>query len=260
MFAVMILPEKGESGEKMVALHILGGVAALAAAYVLFLLLCSLFVDPSREYDRISPFYRRLLDDATAIALKLLRIKVHVTGMEHVPRGQPLLFVGNHRSNFDPIVTWYAFRPWQIAFVSKPENFKIPIFGRFIRKCGFMAIDRQDPRKAIATINRAAALLEQGEACVGVYPEGTRSKSGQLLPFHNGVFKIAKKAEVGIVVLAVSGTEEIHKRVPFRRSDVYLDVRAVIPAEEVKRERTEVIGQQVRGLLTPEEIREKEAV
>lgn len=243
----------------MVLLYVLGGVAALAAAYVLFLFVCSLFVDPSREYNRVSPFYRRLLDDATAVAMKLLRIKVRVTGMEQVPRGQPLLFVGNHRSNFDPIVTWHVFRDWRIAFISKPENFKIPIFGRFIRKCAFMPIDRQDPRKAIATINQAAAVLA-GETSVGVYPEGTRSKSGELLPFHNGVFKIAKKAGAGIVVLAVSGTEKIHKRVPFRRSDVYLDVRAVISAEEVKREKTEVIGQRVRGLLTSEEKKEKEAV
>ena len=196
-----------------------------------------------------SPFYRFLLDSATAAAMKLLRIKVHVNGLEKVPADTKLLFVSNHRSNFDPIITWYAFRKWKLAFISKPDNFKIPFFGRIIRKCCFLPIDRENPRKAIPTINRAASLLRQQEVSIGIYPEGTRSKRGKLLPFHNGVFKIARKANAPVVVLSVTGTETIFRQTPFRRSDVFLDVLEVIPAESIAAAKTEMIGTAVRHLM-----------
>ena len=181
--------------------------------------------------------------------MKLLRIRVHVTGMEQIPKDTKVLFVSNHRSNFDPIVTWYALKEWKIAFVSKPENFKIPIFGRIIRRCCFMPIDRKNPRKAISTINRAAKLLKKQEVSIGVYPEGTRSKTAEVLPFHNGVFKIAQKADAPIVVLCIIGTEEISKHTPFKTTNVYLDVLDVFPVENVKIKKTELIGASAHRLI-----------
>ena len=189
------------------------------------------------------------MDSATAAAMKLLRIRVHVSGIEKIPKDTKVLFVSNHRSNFDPIITWYILKKWKIAFVSKPSNFKIPFFGRIIRKCCFMPIDRENPRNAIVTINKAAKLLKKQEVSIGIYPEGTRSKNGQLLPFHNGVFKIAQKAEAAIVVLCVTGTEKISKRTPFRRTDVYLDVLEVFSAQGIKETRTEMISTAVRRLM-----------
>lgn len=233
----------------MIVLYVLATIGIAFAGYLLFLLICSLLVNTEKEYDKNSRFYRFVLNSATAAALKLLRIRVHVTGMEKLPQDERVLFVGNHRSNFDPIITWYVFKKWQPAFISKAANFKIPFFGRFIRKCCFMAIDREDPRKAIVTINRAAKLLKAQEVSIGVYPEGTRSKSGELLPFHNGVFKIAQKATAQIAVVSISGTEKIAKNLPFRASDVYLDVLEVIPTDEVSHVRTEVIGERVRSEL-----------
>lgn len=109
-----------------------------------------------------------------------------------------------------------------------------------------MAIDRENPRNAIKTIQKAADLLIKGQVSVGIYPEGTRSKTCMLLPFHNGVFKIAQRADAPIVVLAVSGTENIHKNYPFHHTDVYIDVIDVLPAEFVKENRTDVIGERVR--------------
>ena len=235
--------------DNMVILYLLGALGIILGAYILLLILCSLLVNTKREYGRDSKFYRWLLNSATAAMIKLLRIRVHITGMEKLPQGQSVLFVGNHISNFDPILSWYAFHKWRIAFVSKPENFKIPFFGRIIRKCCFMPIDRENPRKAISTINRAAKLLRKQEVSIGIYPEGTRSKHGQLLPFHNGVFKIAQRADAPIVVLCVTGTENISKRTPFRRTDVYLDVLEVFSAQGIKETKTEMIGTAVRRLI-----------
>lgn len=233
----------------MILLYILGGILGLFLLYLLFLGICALLVDPKKEHEKNSTFYRFLLDSATAAAIRLLRIRVHVTGTEKVPKDANVLFVSNHRSNFDPIVTWYAFRKRKIAFVSKPSNFKIPFFGRIIRRCCFMPIDRENPRNAITTINKAAKLLRQQEVSIGIYPEGTRSKTEQLLPFHNGVFKIAQKADAPIVVLCVTGTEKIAKQTPFKPTDVHLDVLGVFSAEEIRGKKTETIGTAVRRLI-----------
>lgn len=112
-----------------------------------------------------------------------------------------------------------------------------------------MAIDRENPRNAMKTILKAAELLKQDEVSVAVYPEGTRSKSCELLPFHNGVFKIAQKAEVPIVVVAVRGTETIHKKYIRHRSDVWIDIIDVLSAEEIKGSRSKDIGDRVYGDL-----------
>lgn len=91
--------------------------------------------------------------------------------------------------------------------------------------------------------------MKKQEVSIGIYPEGTRSKSGELLPFHNGVFKIAQKANVPIAVLSVNGTEHIAKNIPFRKTDVHLDVLEVIPADEVAATKTETMGQRIREKL-----------
>lgn len=231
----------------MIVLKLLGVVVSLVLLYVLFLIACSLFVNPKKEYDTHSNFYRTLLNGATAIAIKIMRIRLHVTGLDKIPIDtKKLLFVSNHRSNFDPILTWHILKRWTPAFVSKASNFKIPVFGRFIRKCCFMAIDRDNPRNAIKTINKAAELLKKGEVSIGIYPEGTRSKNCELLPFHNGVFKIAQKADADIVALTVSGTEKIHKRYPFKHTDVYIDVLDVISAKNGKEMKTEILGAKIK--------------
>ena len=116
-------------------LFFLAGILVLIGLLFLFLFLCSLFVDPKKEYDKDGRFYRALLNGATGAALKLLRIRVQVSGEEKLPADSPVLFVCNHRSNFDPIITWYVFRKYRPAFISKEANFHIPFFGRFIRRC-----------------------------------------------------------------------------------------------------------------------------
>ena len=238
----------------MIVLKILGLtlalIAAVIAAYFLFAFVCGLFVDPKREYDEPSRFYRALMNSITAFILRAARVKIHTSGAEAVPGNtRKLLFVSNHRSNFDPLITWHYFKDRQMVYVSKDANFKLPIAGRIIRRCCFMAIDRENPRNAMNTIKKAAGLLRKGEMSVGVYPEGTRSKDGTLLPFHNGVFKIAQKADAPIVVFSISGTEVIHRNFPWHHTDVYLDVLEIIPADEVKGAKTDVLGDHIRELL-----------
>ena len=216
-----------------------------------FLILSTLFINPKKEYKKNSKFYRWLLDNYTWFAFICLNVKIHAEGMEKVPENTRFLLVQNHYSNFDPIATWFVFKKNTLAFVSKPENFKVPFFGRMIRKCCFMAIDRENPRNAVKAVDNAANLMKSNEASIGIYPEGTRNKSYVgLLPFHNSVFKIAHKANnAPIVIVGVSGTEKIHKNTPWKRTHVYMEVLEVLSTEQVQAMRTNEIGKIVEEKL-----------
>lgn len=233
-----------------IVLGILLCIIAIVLLEFIFLWVCSLFVDTSREYEQDSTFYRALVNWATSVALWGARVRIHTSGLEKVPEDKKLLFVGNHRSNFDPEITWHVFKKWKLAYITKEENFHIPIFGKHIRKCCFMKIDRENPREAVKTIVKAGDLLKKQEVSIGTYPEGTRNRAAQgLLPFHNGVFKPAQMAGVPIVVVALSGTEKIAKNFPLHHTDVYLTVADVIPAEDVAIMKTAEIGRRVEEAL-----------
>ena len=233
----------------MILLYVILGIIGTLLLCVIFLIISSLFADRNKFYEKESKFFRFLLTYSTAIASVILRIRLKVKGKEKIPKGRFLL-VSNHRSKFDPILTWLAFGKYHIAFISKFENFKVPVFGRIIRKCCFMGIDRENPRKAVETINQASKLLINDEVSVGVYPEGKRNYEEGLLPFHNMVFKIAIKANVPIVVITVKGADKIHKNYPLHHSDVIIDVVEVIPAEKVKTMKTSEIGDYVAELMS----------
>ncbi len=231
-----------------ILLWVLLGLVGLLLAYVMLIIISSLFVNTKKEYQRESRYFRFLLNSSTWLASKILRIKLHVTGMEKLPKGR-FLMVSNHRSKFDPILSWLVFDKCQIAFISKPENFKVPVYGRIIHRLCFMAIDRENPRNAVKTINRAVDLLNRDVACVAVYPEGTRNFEEGLLPFHNAMFKIAQKANVPVAVVTVRNTYDIQKNYPLHRSHVYVDVVEVLSAEEVKAVKTAALGDKVRDLM-----------
>ena len=233
-----------------ILLAILGSVVASFLLLILFTILVSLFADKNKVYTKHSRFYRRLLNLWTWVMMKLLCIKVHVTGMEKMNgvKGRFLL-VSNHRSNFDPLLSWYVFKKYDVAYISKKENFSVPFFGAIIRKCCFLDIDRENPVKALETINQAVALIKDDQVSIGVYPEATRSKECVLLPFRNGVFKTAVKANVPVVVITVRGTEKIHKQPLFRRHDVYIDLLEVLDAGYVTSHRTVEIGEKVENIM-----------
>ena len=138
----------------MILLWVLLGLLGVVLAYILLIVVSALLVDMKKEYQQESRFYRFLLNSSTFFATKLIRIKLHTTGKELLPNGR-FLMVSNHRSKFDPILSWLVFGDRQLSFISKRENFKVPIYGRLIHRLCFMPIDRENPRNAVKTINRA---------------------------------------------------------------------------------------------------------
>ncbi|MFL0248511.1 lysophospholipid acyltransferase family protein [Candidatus Clostridium stratigraminis] len=132
--------------------------------------------------------------------------KIRVSGEENLPKG-PVLFICNHQSNFDiPIFMSFINKPK--AFIAKIETAKIPLVASWMRlmKCVFM--DRKDIRQSVEAINKGAELLKQGYSMV-IFPEGTRSKTGEIGEFKAGSFKLAVKSGVSIVPVAISGSINI---------------------------------------------------
>ena len=222
--------------------------AGTLVAFILWLFLVSLFVNMKKPVTENHPRWRKVVLYVLGILCGVGRLRVHLAGEERVPEGRFLL-VQNHRSNYDPIATGWALRRHDIAFVTKPENLKIPIAGPWIYMGNYLPIDRNDPRKAMTTIQTASEFICRDEMSIGIYPEGTRSKTDEMLPFHNGVFKIAQKANVPIVVASIRGTENIHRNVPWRHTDVYVNICAVLAAEDVKKASGAALGARVRSIL-----------
>lgn len=229
---------------------IVGFIVGFLLCLILFTIIVSLFADKNKTYLKHSRFYRRLLNFWTWIMTKMLCIRIHVTGMEKMQnvKGRFLL-VSNHRSNFDPILTWFVFKKYDVAFISKIENFSVPFFGAIIRKCCFLDIDRENPANALKTIDTAANLMKNDVVSFGAYPEGTRSKECVLLPFKNGLFKIATKAKTPIAVITIQGTEKIAKQPLFKRHDVYIDLLEVLDEDYVSSHRTVEIGAEVEKTM-----------
>ncbi|SCW32258.1 1-acyl-sn-glycerol-3-phosphate acyltransferase [Ruminococcaceae bacterium YRB3002] len=234
---------------KYILFGLLWTILGIVVLYLLVWIISPLFISKKvMTYDRNSKFYRWLLYSSTGIAMKILRVKIHITGFEKMPAGRFLL-VCNHRSNFDPIISWYAWRKYDLAFISKPENFNYFIYGRIIRKCCFLPIDRSNPRSSMKTILDAVDLIKRDEVSIAVYPEGTRSKKYKLLKFHAGVFKIAQKAKVPVVVATIQGGETIKERYPWRRSHIYIDVLDVFDRERVASSTTDELSADARMLM-----------
>jgi 1-acyl-sn-glycerol-3-phosphate acyltransferase len=232
----------------MIFLYIILGIIGVELLFVLFTILCSLFVRKD-EYTKDNKFYRFLYNIWVMLAVGVCSIKVNVKGREKLPKDSRFLMVENHISNFDAIVTGYAFRKSQLAVISKPEVFKIFAFGKIIKKCCFLAINREDPRVAIETIRKATNLIKNDETSILLYPEGTRSKSGKLLPFHNGTLKIARNSNVPIAVVVIKNTDKVKHNFPFKRTIVTVEVIDVITSEEVRSFTTGELGDVIRNKM-----------
>lgn len=160
----------------------------------------TLFDSSGRLYDYQARLWARL-------ALALNRVKVTVSGSEYLPDG-PVIFMSNHQSNFD-ILSLLAAMPRQFHWIAKKELFEIPVFGHSMRRGGYIPLDRGDGRKALQSLDEAAATIHMGKSVV-IFPEGTRTTDGNLLPFKRGGFVLARKAEVPVIPVTINGSGRIN--------------------------------------------------
>lgn len=174
------------------------------------------------------------------LGLALGGVTVTLAGAEHLPDG-PVIFMSNHQSNFD-ILSLLAAMPRQIHWIAKKELFEIPVFGPSMRRGGYIPLDRGNGRKALQSMDEAAATIHKGKSVV-LFPEGTRSPDGNLLPFKRGGFILARKADVPVVPVTINGSGRINPANSFRlySGDITITLHPpVIIPPELRRSEAEI--------------------
>lgn len=178
-------------------------VTSFACAYVLIVGVPYLFYTLlSRDTD---PIYRAGVLGAK-LTLRLAGITLDVRGRERIPMGRAAVFMANHQSNCDPPAIVTVLPP--VLILVKQEFFRVPVLGRGMRLRGFVAVNRADRAQSIRAIEEAQRRLQSGQSFL-VFPEGTRSPDGRLLPFKKGVFRMALRAGAPIVPVSISGSRRI---------------------------------------------------
>jgi 1-acyl-sn-glycerol-3-phosphate acyltransferase len=148
--------------------------------------------------ERLGRWSRAVLDNA--------RIHLDLLGRENLRPGQTYLVMSNHQSLYDIPVLFQSIGP-NVRMVAKRELFQVPIFGGALAAAGFVAIDRRNRQAAIRGLDHARDVMAHGTH-VWIAPEGTRSLTGELLPFKKGAFHLAFEAEMLILPVTLSGTRD----------------------------------------------------
>lgn len=141
--------------------------------------------------------------------VRFVGVRLRVEGLGNIPPGV-CIFVANHTSSADPPAVVGAI-PRRIAILAKQSLFKIPIVSQAFRLARFVPVDRADREAAVASVEKAIEHLEEGVSFL-IYPEGTRSPDGRLLPFKKGSFVMAIKASVPIVPISVVGAHRVMRK------------------------------------------------
>lgn len=217
--------------------------------YLVVLYLASLSFDRSKPLEKQNVICRGGCAGVIGMLCAYCGVRAHILNEDRLPKDRHFLLVCNHRSMFDPLLIMDRLRDYNISFISKPSNLQIPLIGRIAYGAGFLPIDRENNRAALKTILQAADYLKRGVCSMAVYPEGTRSRDGQLLPFHPGCFKVAQRAGAPLVISSVRGTENVKKGLFLKGTDVYLDIIEVLPPEKVKAMSTIELADYSRKLI-----------
>ena len=215
------------------ALCVFAGIVLLGFLGLLYM--CKR-VDQTKPQEEDDKFYRIVADLVIGAALPFLRIRIKKSGLEKVPTDGRFLLVCNHCNDSDPIILLHVLRKFQLAFISKRENSTMFVIGPMMHKLQCQLINRENDREALKTILKCIQILKEDKASVSVFPEGgILSEDGKLHHFRPGVFKIAQKADVPIVVCTLHNTKDVvHNILHLKPSSVQMKVLEVIPAEELK--------------------------
>ena len=227
----------------------------LVASYVgvvflffVFLFVSSLFLPKKKPVTKPNPFCVFMIRVTMAWIMQISRVRVKLIGTELLPK-EPCILVSNHRSDFDPMAVLAVLKGRKLAYISKDANLKIPIVGNYIHNAGFLAIDRGNGMRALRTLKQAADMVKNNGIDIGIYPEGTRSKNGELLRFRPGAFILSKRANAPIVVMTTKGTENITKNAFFRKTIVELNILGVISTEKQAELESDALSALVRGMI-----------
>ena len=178
--------------------------------------------------------------------LAVAGIKVRIEGLQRLS-SPPYVFMCNHQSALD-IHALLAELPLSFKWIAKRQLFSIPIFGWAIKKAGYISIDRENAREALKAIEKAAMRIRQGMNII-IFPEGTRSADGNLLPFKKGGFTLAFRAAVPVVPIGIYGSSALQPKgsfVPLKKGVIYIEVGEPIALEGMEKSQKARVMDDVR--------------
>ncbi len=173
---------------------------AITAFFSFWAVVFSFFDNAENNVHKIANLWGKIL-------LLICNAKVEIIGKENILRSKPQIFMANHQSDFDILIV-LAHIPGQFRWLVKKELFNIPVFGTAMKGAGYIEIDRNNREKAMQSLDQAALSIRNGKSIMA-FPEGTRSRSGEIKPFKQGTFYLAIKSGVPIVPISIIGSGEI---------------------------------------------------
>ena len=230
-----------------------GFAVSLVGLILLFFLVLGascLFVDMEKPQQKDNAYFRWMSITATQIAIWVLRMRVHTKGLEKMPKQGRFLLVCNHINDLDPVTLLAYFGKRQLAFISKRENTTMFLVGKLMHKMMCQLINRENDREALKTIITCIRVIQEDQVSIGVFPEGYTSMDGLLHPFRSGVFKIAQKAKVPIVVCTIQNTNKpFHNIKRLKHTDVHLHLLDVLQPEEFENVTAVELGSKIHSMM-----------
>jgi len=178
--------------------------------------------------------------------------QVRVSGRRKIPWKRPCMLVSNHQSMLDILVLYHLFAPYK--WVSKKENFSIPIIGWLMRLNDYVEIDRKKKEAIVKMMKKSARFLREGNSLM-MFPEGTRYPGGSLGPFKDGAFKLALETGVDIIPIVLDGTARaLPKKGAILTGFTRIRVRVLdhIPFESLKDKAVPQVLEETRELMSAE--------
>lgn len=204
------------------------------------------------KFNKEAADYRslRLVQAAFKLMLKVAGVKVTVIGEELIP-DEPVLFIGNHRSYFDILLT-YSRCKRLTGYVAKKEMLSYPLLRTWMKRLYCLFLDRKNAREGLKTILTAIDYVKQGIS-ICIFPEGTRNNGEELsmLPFHAGSFKIAEKSGCAIVPISINNTAEmLENHFPrIKKTHVVIEYGAPIYMKDMDKEQKKHISEYCQNLI-----------
>ena len=194
----------------------------------------------------------RIIQTVFKFILKVTGADITIIGHENVPKDQAVLYIGNHRSFFDILLT-YVLCPDLTGYVAKKEMEPIPLLSTWMRYLHCLFLDRKDIKEGMKTILTAIEKVKSGIS-ICIFPEGTRNKGAdelELLPFHDGSFKIATKSGCPIIPMAISNSAEIFENhfPKIKPCKVVVEYGKPIYPDELPREDKKRLGAYTQGII-----------
>lgn len=157
--------------------------------------------------------------------LRAAGTRVVLEGVEHLRSDGPQVLVANHESYFD-VFALAAYLPVDYRFVAKEELARIPVFGRAWRACGHVSVNRQDRVAAVESLDEAGRRIREDNLTMIMFPEGTRSATGELGKFKKGAFVLALQMGVPLVPAAIHGSRHVMPRSgwPIRKGTIRIRI------------------------------------